>query len=68
MTPQAGSSFAADLGAYYTKDATIGAGIYNLAFGASISNLGNKMSYIEHAEYQLPTHHATPGHGHHPRD
>ena len=42
---QAGNSFAADLGAYYTKDATLGAGIYNFAFGASISNLGNKMSY-----------------------
>jgi hypothetical protein len=42
---QAGNSFAADLGAYYTKDATLGAGIYNFAFGASISNLGNKMVY-----------------------
>ena len=42
---QAGNSFAADLGAYYTKDATIGAGIYNLAFGLAITNLGNKMSY-----------------------
>lgn len=42
---QAGNSFAADLGAYYTKDATLGAGIYNFAFGLAISNLGNKMSY-----------------------
>jgi len=42
---QAGNSFAADLGAYYTKDATIGAGLYNLAFGLAISNLGNKMVY-----------------------
>ena len=42
---QAGNSFAADLGAYYTKDATLGAGIYNFAFGAALSNLGNKMVY-----------------------
>jgi hypothetical protein len=42
---QAGNSFAADLGAYYSKDATIGTGVYNLAFGAAISNLGNKMVY-----------------------
>jgi hypothetical protein len=42
---QAGNSFAADLGAYYSKDATIGTGVYNLAFGATLSNLGNKMVY-----------------------
>ncbi len=42
---QAGNSFAADLGAYYSKDATIGTGVYNLAFGAALSNLGNKMVY-----------------------
>ncbi|AMR28651.1 hypothetical protein A0257_17130 [Hymenobacter psoromatis] len=42
---QAGNSFAADLGAYYTKDATIGAGIYNFAYGLAITNLGNKMVY-----------------------
>jgi len=42
---QAGNSFAADLGAYYTKDATIGAGIYNFAYGLTLSNLGNKMVY-----------------------
>ncbi len=42
---QAGTSFAADLGAYYSKDATIGTGVYNLAFGAAISNIGNKMVY-----------------------
>ena len=42
---QAGNSFAADLGAYYTKDATLGAGIYNFAFGLALSNLGNKMVY-----------------------
>ncbi|MGI4739504.1 MAG: type IX secretion system outer membrane channel protein PorV [Janthinobacterium lividum] len=42
---QAGNSFAADLGVYYTKDATIGAGIYNFAYGLTLSNLGNKMVY-----------------------
>ena len=42
---QPGNSFAAALGAYYTQDATIGAGLYNLAFGLAISNLGNKMVY-----------------------
>ncbi|WP_254245254.1 type IX secretion system outer membrane channel protein PorV [Hymenobacter sp. BRD67] len=42
---QPGSSFAADLGAYYSKDATIGAGVYNLAFGLAVSNIGNKMVY-----------------------
>jgi hypothetical protein len=42
---QAGNSFAADLGLYYTKDATIGTGVYNLAFGGAITNIGNKMVY-----------------------
>jgi hypothetical protein len=42
---QVGNSFAADLGVYYTKDATIGTGVYNLAFGGAITNIGNKMVY-----------------------
>ncbi|GAB3871252.1 type IX secretion system outer membrane channel protein PorV [Hymenobacter segetis] len=42
---QSGNAAAVDLGAYYSKDATIGTGIYNLAFGASITNIGNKMTY-----------------------
>jgi hypothetical protein len=42
---QAGNSFAADLGAYYSKDVTIGPGAYNLAFGLAVSNIGNKMVY-----------------------
>ncbi|WP_151085821.1 type IX secretion system outer membrane channel protein PorV [Hymenobacter baengnokdamensis] len=42
---QPGSSFAADLGAYYSKDATIGTGVYNLAFGLAVTNIGNKMVY-----------------------
>ena len=45
--PQPGTSFAADLGAYYTKDATIGTGVYNLSFGAALTNLGNKMTYAD---------------------
>ncbi|GAA4499634.1 type IX secretion system outer membrane channel protein PorV [Hymenobacter ginsengisoli] len=44
---QAGNSFAADLGVYYSKDATIGTGVYNLAFGAAVTNLGNKMVYAD---------------------
>ncbi len=40
-----GSAFAADLGLYYNKDASIGAGMYNLAFGAAITNIGNKLTY-----------------------
>ncbi|GAB3304445.1 type IX secretion system outer membrane channel protein PorV [Hymenobacter humi] len=40
-----GNAAAVDLGAYYSKDATIGTGLYNLAFGASITNIGNKITY-----------------------
>ncbi|WP_317191972.1 type IX secretion system outer membrane channel protein PorV [Hymenobacter rubidus] len=51
-----GNAAAVDLGAYYAKDATIGTGLYNLAFGASISNIGNKITYndIENPSF-LPT-------------
>ena len=42
---QSGNAVAVDLGAYYSKDATIGTGLYNLAFGASIANIGNKITY-----------------------
>ncbi|MGY3090074.1 hypothetical protein ACVWYF_003122 [Hymenobacter sp. UYAg731] len=51
-----GNAAAVDLGAYYSKDATIGTGIYNLAFGASITNIGNKITYndIENPSF-LPT-------------
>jgi hypothetical protein len=44
---QPGNAAAVDLGAYYSKDATIGTGIYNLSFGGSITNLGNKITYID---------------------
>jgi len=51
-----GNSFAADLGAYYSKDATIGAGLYNFAFGATVSNIGNKMVYVSQTNSSfLPT-------------
>lgn len=42
---QPGNAVAVDLGAYYSKGLTIGAGTYNLAFGGAISNIGNKMVY-----------------------
>jgi hypothetical protein len=42
-----GQAAAVDLGAYYSKDATIGTGLYNLAFGASILNIGNKITYTD---------------------
>jgi hypothetical protein len=44
---QPGNAAAVDVGAYYNKDATIGTGIYNLAFGAAISNIGNKITYTD---------------------
>ncbi|MDO7853649.1 type IX secretion system outer membrane channel protein PorV [Hymenobacter convexus] len=42
-----GQSVAVDLGAYYHKDVTIGTGLYNIAFGGTISNIGNKMTYSD---------------------
>ncbi|MFD1469717.1 type IX secretion system outer membrane channel protein PorV [Hymenobacter caeli] len=42
-----GNAAAVDIGAYYTKDASIGTGLYNLSFGATISNIGNKMTYTD---------------------
>lgn len=44
---QPGNAAAVDLGAYYSKDATIGTGLYNLSFGASILNIGNKITYTD---------------------
>lgn len=40
-----GNAGAVDLGAYYNKDLSIGASDYNLGLGASISNIGNKITY-----------------------
>ena len=42
-----GNAVAVDLGAYYTTDLTIGPGEYNLAFGAAVSNIGNKIKYTD---------------------
>ena len=42
---QSGNAAAVDLGAYYSKEATLGTGIYNFAFGASVQNIGNKITY-----------------------
>lgn len=42
-----GNAIAVDLGAYYTTDLTIGSGDYNLAFGAAVSNIGNKIAYTD---------------------
>lgn len=42
---QSGGSLAVDLGAYYSRGLTIGAGVYNLAFGGAITNIGQKMVY-----------------------
>ena len=44
---QPGNAVAVDLGTYYSKDVTIGTGLYNLAFGAAISNIGNKITYTD---------------------
>ncbi|WP_375417886.1 type IX secretion system outer membrane channel protein PorV [uncultured Hymenobacter sp.] len=53
---QSGNSLAVDLGAYYSRGLTIGAGVYNLALGGAITNIGNKMTYAdpENASF-LPT-------------
>lgn len=51
-----GNAVAVDLGAYYTTDLTLGAGEYNLAFGAAVSNIGNKISYTDATQPDfLPT-------------
>ncbi|MBC6606784.1 type IX secretion system outer membrane channel protein PorV [Hymenobacter sp. BT188] len=42
-----GNALAVDLGTYYNRDLSIGGGAYNLALGASIANIGNKMTYTD---------------------
>lgn len=42
-----GNAIAVDLGAYYNRDVTIGASDYNLAFGAAVTNIGNKINYTK---------------------
>ena len=51
-----GNAAAVDLGAYYSKPLTLGTGQYNLALGASILNIGNKITYndVENPSF-LPT-------------
>ena len=44
---QPGNAAAVDLGTYYNKDLTVGTGLYNLALGASIINIGNKITYTD---------------------
>ncbi|OGX85866.1 hypothetical protein BEN47_14250 [Hymenobacter lapidarius] len=44
---QPGNAAAVDLGAYYNKDLSVGTGLYNLALGASITNIGNKITYTD---------------------
>ena len=42
-----GNAAAVDIGAYYNKDVSLGTGLYNMAFGATISNIGNKITYTD---------------------
>ncbi|MCB2409940.1 type IX secretion system outer membrane channel protein PorV [Hymenobacter lucidus] len=51
-----GNAAAVDLGLYYTKDLSIGPSDYNLGLGATISNIGNKMTYTNALQADfLPT-------------
>jgi len=51
-----GNAIAVDLGAYYTKDLSIGPHDYNLALGGAISNIGTKMTYTDPTQADfLPT-------------
>ncbi|QDA59632.1 type IX secretion system outer membrane channel protein PorV [Hymenobacter jejuensis] len=51
-----GNAAAVDLGAYYNRDLSIGAGNYNLGLGASVSNIGNKITYTDPTQADfLPT-------------
>lgn len=51
-----GNALAVDLGAYYTRDVSIGTSDYNLSFGAAVANIGNKINYTraDQADF-LPT-------------
>jgi hypothetical protein len=51
-----GNAAAVDLGAYYNKDLSIGAADYNLGLGATITNIGNKITYTSATQADfLPT-------------
>ena len=47
IVTNAGQSIAADVAGYYVKDIRIAKKDMELAFGANISNIGNKISYTE---------------------
>jgi len=47
IATNAGQSIAADVAGYYVKDIRIAKQDMELAFGANISNIGNKISYTE---------------------
>ena len=47
IATDAGQSIAADVAGYYVKDIRIAKKDMELAFGANISNIGNKISYTE---------------------
>ena len=51
-----GNAAAVDIGAYYSKDFSLGTGAYNVAFGGAITNIGNKITYssVENPSF-LPT-------------
>jgi hypothetical protein len=51
-----GRSVAADIGTYYNTDLVVGGKESNLAFAAVISNIGNKVTYLdESSEAFIPT-------------
>ncbi|WP_245681343.1 type IX secretion system outer membrane channel protein PorV [Arcticibacter eurypsychrophilus] len=52
----AGTAFAADLSAYYKKEIQLAGKPSDLAFGINLSNIGNKLSYLNDDNKQfLPT-------------
>lgn len=53
---RAGTSVAADVGIFYTKDLVAGGNTSNLALGANISNIGSKITYNSAADKDfIPT-------------
>jgi len=50
QSTQVGQAIAADIGVYYAKDVKFGKTKGKFAFGTSISNIGNKISYSESLE------------------
>ena len=50
-----GSSFAADISAYYRTPLAFATGDGNLAFGVNISNIGSKITYDDNTKMFIPT-------------